>query len=292
MLQEQMVEKVVREVLSMMQKNTGPIAPATQLPIDDPVEVNDLVDIAGEEERKRILIDAPADREALERMMEKTSARIGIGKSGPRLKTSTLLMLRADHAAAQDSVFTDMNTAILEKMGLFAVQTLCKDRNQHLTRPDLGRQFSEDTLKEIRSKCKPQPRVQIYVSDGLSSKAIEANIESILPALTNGLNQYGIEIGTPFFVKFGRVPSMEPISETLESEVTCVLIGERPGLATSKSMSAYIAYKATVGMPESRRTVVSNIHSGGLSAPEAGAYISDVIKKMLELRVSGVELKM
>ena len=292
MLQEQMVEKVVREVLSMMQKNTGPIAPATQLPIDDPVEVNDLVDIAGEEERKRILIDAPADREALERMMEKTSARIGIGKSGPRLKTSTLLMLRADHAAAQDSVFTDMNTAILEKMGLFAVQTLCKDRNQHLTRPDLGRQFSEDTLKEIRSKCKPQPRVQIYVSDGLSSKAIEANIESILPALINGLNQYGIEIGTPFFVKFGRVPSMEPISETLESEVTCVLIGERPGLATSKSMSAYIAYKATVGMPESRRTVVSNIHSGGLSAPEAGAYISDVIKKMLELRVSGVELKM
>ena len=288
MLQEQMVEKVVREVLTMMQKNTEPIATPTQ----SPVEVNNLVDIAGEEERKRILIDSPADREALERMMEKTSARIGIGKSGPRLKTSTLLMLRADHAAAQDSVFTDMNTAILEKMGLFAVQTLCKDRNQHLTRPDLGRQFSEDTLKEIRSKCKSRPRVQIYVSDGLSSKAIEANIESILPALTNGLNQSGIEIGTPFFVKFGRVPSMEPISETLESEVTCVLIGERPGLATSKSMSAYIAYKATVGMPESRRTVVSNIHSGGLSAPEAGAYISDVIKKMLELRVSGVELKM
>ena len=85
---------------------------------------------------------------------------------------------------------------------------------------------------------------------------------------------------------------MDVISEAVKSEVTCVLIGERPGLATFDSMSAYIAYKATVGMPESRRTVVSNIHSGGISATEAGAYIADVIKKMLELRQSGIDLKL
>lgn len=85
---------------------------------------------------------------------------------------------------------------------------------------------------------------------------------------------------------------MDIISETLASEVTCLLIGERPGLATAKSMSAYIAYKASVGMTESRRTVISNIHDGGINAVEAGAYIADVIKKMLELKVSGVGLKL
>ncbi len=36
-----------------------------------------------------------------------------------------------------------------------------------------------------------------------------------------------------------------------------VCLGERPGLVTAESMSAYMAYKPTAGMPESRRTVVS-----------------------------------
>ena len=47
-------------------------------------------------------------------------------------------------------------------------------------------------------------------------------------------------------------------------------------------MSAYIAYKATVGMPEARRTVLSNIHSAGTVPAEAGAHIAEIIKIMLE----------
>lgn len=38
-----------------------------------------------------------------------------------------------------------------------------------------------------------------FVSDGLSSTAIEANVEDTLPAIINGLKSYGIEAGTPFF---------------------------------------------------------------------------------------------
>jgi ethanolamine ammonia-lyase small subunit len=292
MNESQLIEKIVREVIGIINKD------APRFDADDAGNAGDvgadseLTDLTSLKERKRILVDSPLDEEALAFMMEKTPARIGIGKAGPRLKTSTLLTLRADHAAAQGSVYTDTDPALLEKMDLFTVSSMCIDRDQHLTRPDLGRQFSGETIKEIQSKCKMSPRVQIYVSDGLSSTAIEANIADVLPALTNGLKQYGIEAGTPFFVKFGRVPAMDAVSEALKSEVTCVLIGERPGLATFDSMSAYIAYKATVGMPESRRTVVSNIHSGGISATEAGAYIADVIKKMLELRQSGIDLKL
>ena len=55
-------------------------------------------------------------------------------------------------------------------------------------------------------------------------------------------------------------------------------------------MSAYITYNAYVGMPESKRTVVSNIHKDGTAAVEAGAYVAEVIAKILEQKASGVDL--
>ncbi len=85
---------------------------------------------------------------------------------------------------------------------------------------------------------------------------------------------------------------MDEISELLDAEVTCVLLGERPGLSTAESMSAYLAYRATVGMPESRRTVVSNIHRDGINSVEAGAYVAEIIHTMLEKKASGVDLSL
>ena len=84
---------------------------------------------------------------------------------------------------------------------------------------------------------------------------------------------------------------MDHVSEIVGSKVTCILIGERPGLGTAESMSAYIAYDAKVGMPEANRTVVSNIHSGGITAVEAGAYLADVIDLIMKNKASGVNLK-
>jgi ethanolamine ammonia-lyase small subunit len=110
--------------------------------------------------------------------------------------------------------------------------------------------------------------------------------------MIQGLEGSGIKVGTPFFVKYGRVGAMDAISQELDAEVTCVLIGERPGLITAESMSAYIAYRATVGMEESRRTVLSNIHRGGTPPVEAGAHLADIIKQMLKEKKSGVDLKL
>ncbi len=73
--------------------------------------------------------------------------------------------------------------------------------------------------------------------------------------------------------------------------MVCILIGERPGLGTAESMSAYICYQAVVGQPEARRTVVSNIYSGGTSAVEAGAYVAELIETILKEKASGVDLK-
>ena len=83
----------------------------------------------------------------------------------------------------------------------------------------------------------------------------------------------------------------DAVAELLGPKVVCILIGERPGLGTAESMSAYICYDARVGQPEARRTVVSNIHRGGISSVEAGAYIAELIKKIYDAKASGVELK-
>ncbi len=233
----------------------------------------------------------PADYDALLRMKGRTSARIGVGRCGPRVLTQTMLTLRADHALARDAVFTDVDPAFLEQNGLFSVQTNCPDKNTHITRPDLGRQLSGEAVKTIGEKCQKNPDVQIIVSDGLSSKAIEANVANALPAIVEGLQSRGLTVGTPFFIRFGRVAAEDAVAELLGAKVACILIGERPGLGTAESMSAYICYGAKVGQPEARRTVVSNIHRGGISSVEAGAYIAELIKKIYDAKASGVELK-
>jgi ethanolamine ammonia-lyase small subunit len=133
--------------------------------------------------------------------------------------------------------------------------------------------------------------VQVIVSDGLSSRAVEANVENLYLVLADGLKARNISLGKSFFVRFGRVAVEDEAAELLGARLVCILIGERPGLATAESMSAYLCYDAKVGQPESRRTVVSNIHPNGIPAVEAGAYLVDLIEKILQNKASGVDFK-
>ncbi|MEI2357093.1 ethanolamine ammonia-lyase subunit EutC [Mesobacillus zeae] len=250
-----------------------------------------LPDITELDLKKELLVPNPYDREGYLKMKERTPARIGVWRAGPRYKTMTSLRFRADHAAAQDAVFSYVSEDLVKKLNLVPIETLCKDKDEYLTRPDLGRQFSDETVNFMKVRVR-SPKVQIVVGDGLSSAAIEANAADIIPALKQGLKMYGIEVGDILFVKHCRVPSMDVIGEATDADVVCLLVGERPGLVTAESMSAYIAYKPTVDMPEARRTVVSNIHKGGTPAVEAGAHISELIKSMLDKKTSGIDLKL
>lgn len=281
-MNQELISTIVEEVIKQLMA-TGQIdlSPTKQCTCED---------IAAPECKATPLLDKPEDAEALERMMKRTTARIGVGRAGPRLKTQTLLALRADHAQARDAVMKDVEPKFLENAGLFTVQTLCEDKNTYITRPDLGRQLSPDAVKTLKERCISNPDVQIYVSDGLSSTAVEANATKILPVITEALQAKGLKVGTPFYLRFGRVGAQEHIAETLGAKVVCTLLGERPGLATAESMSAYITYNAYVGMPESKRTVVSNIHKNGTAAVEAGAYVAEVVSKILEQKASGVDL--
>lgn len=239
-----------------------------------------------------ILIDNPVHPEELKRIRRQTSARIAVGRAGTRYKTDTILRFRADHALAQDAVFTDVSDEFLDKMNLKRFKTKCIDKNEFITRPDLGRIFDKEELDKIANTVEKDAQVLIYVADGLSSIAIEENVGDVLPMLIDGLTAKGIKVATPFFVKYGRVATMDEIGDITNADVICVLIGERPGLVTAGSMSAYFAYKPTAGMPESRRTVISNIHKGGTPPIEAGAHLVDVLKKALDNKASGLDLKL
>ena len=219
-----------------------------------------------------------------------TPARIAIGHAGPRLKTQTYLRFRADHAVARDAVLQDVPQELLSKLQLPTFKTKCSDKNEFLTRPDLGRQLDDGALRALK-QLNPSPcDALIYAADGLSSKAIMANLEDILPIIQDGLAQQNIKTGKPFFLQYGRVGSMDSIAPALGAKVVCVLLGERPGLGSAESMSAYVAWQPAQGMPEARRTVVSNIYAGGLNAVEAGAYLAELIGKIFREKKSGVEL--
>ena len=240
--------------------------------------------------RKLYLVDRPADAEKYRRMKEKTPARLGSGRCGPRYKTLTMLRFRADHAAAQDAVFSQIPEDYAKENDLIPVQTLCSGKDEYLTRPDKGRRFDETNQKIIRGAIPGTPRVQLVVGDGLSSAAIQANAMDCLAAIRDGLKVRGIDTGPALFVRYCRVGAGDAVGDVLGCDLVCVLVGERPGLVTDKSMSAYITYKPHTGVLESARTVVSNIHSQGTPAVEAGAYVAELIATILEKKVSGVGL--
>ena len=296
-MDEKDLRTIIEQVLSEMNMGAA-AAPAAEAACAKACETCGTIedgcipDITEVDIRTQYLVEEPEHGEEYAELKFNAPCRLGIGKAGARYKTLPQLEFRAAHSAAQDAVFNDVDEEFVKSQGLFIVQTQCDCKDTYLTRPDLGRKLSPEAVATIKEKCKKNPTVQIYVADGLSSASVAANIPDLLPAILQGLQNYKIDVGTPFFVKYGRVGVMDEISELTGAEVTCTLIGERPGLITAESMSAYIAYKATVGMPEARRTVVSNIHRNGTIPAEAGAHIAEIIKIMLEKKASGTDLKL
>ncbi len=250
-----------------------------------------LEDLAAVDLREQYLVENPRNAAGFLALKRRTPARVGVGRAGARYKTETMLRIRADHAAAQDSVFSLVGEEFPKTHGYVPVQTLCTDKDEYLTRPDKGRRFDEENQAVIKKTLGERPRVALVVGDGLSSAAIETNAADCMEAIRGGLKGYGIEPSPVLFVKFCRVGASDHIGEITGAECVCMLVGERPGLVTAESMSAYLTYEPRIGVPESRRTVVSNIHRQGTPAAEAGAHIAELIKTILEKKASGVDLK-
>lgn len=292
---EDNIKVIVEQVLAEINKNGGKQpagneagAPARLNKRDEQAELADLTAI---DLQKNLQVPHPVDKSLYEAMKLSTPARIGVWRAGTRPLTSTLLRFRADHATAQDAVLNEVSAEFIKQHNLLKLKSECKDKDQYLTRPDLGRKLCAESLEILRQQCPKGAEVQIIVADGLSSKAVEVNVPDLLPALTQGLTGLNIKTGVPVFVQYGRVAVMDMIGEELKPKVAIILLGERPGLGTAESLSAYLAYNPRKGMIESERSVVSNIHKGGTPASEAGAHLAGLIKQILEKKASGVNLE-
>ena len=295
-MNKQELSAMVAEILQTMGKEPmvkasdyKPTAPEPQ-PMPTQYDGDFVTDVSALDLRKLYLVEDPAEEAKFRRLKERTPARLGSGRAGPRYKTLTMLRFRADHAAAQDAVFSQVPEDFAPQNHLIPVQTQCKDKDEYLTRPDKGRIFDEENQQKIRQNIQGTPRVQLVIGDGLSSAAIMANAMDCAAAIRNGLKVKGIELGRSLFVRYCRVGAGDAVGDVLGCEVVCVLVGERPGLVTDKSMSAYITYHPHIGSLESERTVVSNIHAQGTPAVEAGAFVAELIATILQKKASGVNL--
>lgn len=284
------LKALVAQMLAEMGGHETPPVKAAEYRPTEKTEGGILADISAVDLRNLYLVDKPQKSAEFLSLKQKTPARLGAGRAGSRYLTQTALRFRADHAAAQDSVFSLVPEDFAKNNDLIPLQTLCKDKDEYLTRPDLGRRFDEHNQKVIEEVC-GGARVLLVIGDGLSSAAITANAADCAKAILQGLKSYGINTGKGLFVKFCRVGASDHLGELTGCELVCLLVGERPGLVTSESMSAYLTYKPYVGIPEAKRTVVSNIHRQGIAPVEAGAHIASLIDKMLRQKASGLDLK-
>lgn len=147
------------------------------------------------------------------------------------------------------------------------------------------------TRAAIRKECPAGCVVQAAIGDGLSAAAIAAQVPALLPLLEDEASRRGWSFGRPFFIRHCRVGVLNDIGDILDPEVAVLLIGERPGLATAESLSAYLAYRPRGGHTDARRNLISNIHAHGVGSEEAARRIIALVERMRRARTSGVAVK-
>jgi ethanolamine ammonia-lyase small subunit len=233
----------------------------------------------------------------LDRIRARTPARIFTGPTSSTYRTSTYLSLRSDHAAAKDAVvaefdlISDFGIDFVTEWNLFEIATLAKSKEEFLVRPELGRSLAPAAHDDLRARCSAHADIQVVIADGLSAAAIRAQVPALLPRLAAEATKRAWRFGQPFFVRHGRVGLMNDVGVILDAKVVILLIGERPGLTTAESLSAYMAYQPRLGHDDSRRNLISNIHAQGIPADQAAIRIARLADLMIQLCTSGVAIK-
>lgn len=233
----------------------------------------------------------------IEKIRARTPARVLADRAGAAYRTATQLQLRQDHAAARDAVRAefelekDLDAEFVRRWNLFTVSTMASSKEEYLQRPDLGRRLDENARRLLLAHCARGADLQIVIGDGLSVTAVSSQVPALLPLLAEKARSREWTVDQPFAVKYCRVGAMNELGELLQPKVVVLLIGERPGLATAESLSAYMAYQPRAGHNDSNRNLISNIHARGVSLEAAASRIIDLAEQMMRRQTSGVEVK-
>lgn len=235
--------------------------------------------------------------EIIQKIRARTPARLLMGRAGTSYRTNAQMALREAHAAARDAVRDELDlqkdfpAAFLSAWKVFEVCTQAASKDDYLLRPDLGRHFSEQAQSEILRRCPTRPDLQIVIGDGLSVTAVRAQVPQLLPFLVERAKAQRWTIGQVFVVRHCRVGILNQVGELLSPKVAVLLIGERPGLATAESLSAYMAYQPRANHTDADRNLISNIHIRGVSRDEAARRIVNLAVQMMASRKSGYTLR-
>jgi ethanolamine ammonia-lyase small subunit len=234
--------------------------------------------------------------EIVRKIRARTPARIFVER-GLAYSTQMSLDLRRAHASAVDAVWTEFDLQkdflpeFVAQWELFQVSSKAQSKSQFLLRPDLGRVLSDTAKSLIVQRCPKAPDIQIVIGDGLSSAAVSAQVPLLFQLLQQQVRARGWSIGQSFVVRYSRVGIMNAVGDLLSPRVIVLLIGERPGLATAESLSAYMAYSPRAGNTDADRNLVSNIHARGVSAEAAASRVMHLAAQMMALERSGTTLK-
>lgn len=235
--------------------------------------------------------------DVIARIRARTPARVLTDRAGAGYRTATHLDLRLAHAAARDAVRSeldlerDLGAEFVRAWKLFAVTTQAKSKDEYLLRPDLGRCFSKDAERTIQARCPREADLQVVIGDGLSVTAVSAQVPRLLPLIAQAAERRDWKLGQPFVVRYCRVGLMNHVGELLSPRVVALLIGERPGLATAESLSAYMAFRPRSGHHDAQRNLISNIHARGVPAEAAAERLINLAAHMMSRQTSGVDLK-
>ena len=185
----------------------------------------------------------------IEAALASTPARLLVGRAGSSYRTQTALKLRADHAAARDAVYAELDLvqsfgqARIDRLQLFETHTRAGDRAEHLLRPDLGRRLTEQSFAALAAQ-RGEYDVAFVVADGLSARAIARHAAPVLARTLPAFRAEGRRIAPLVLVCHGRVAIGDAIANALGANSVAILIGERPGLSAPDSMGAALEFPA------------------------------------------------
>jgi ethanolamine ammonia-lyase small subunit len=224
-----------------------------------------------------------------------TPARIGLARAGVSIAAGPLLDFRAAHAAARDAVMAPLNVrALVSQLASlrFSVMTAVScagDRREYLMRPDLGRELSPGSAQTLAAN-KGEYDLSIVAADGLSSIAVQRHVTPLLERLLPALSETW-RVAPIVIAELARVGLGDAICSALGAASVLVLIGERPGLSATDSLSAYVTWASQRGVTDADRNCVSNIRPEGVAYDEAARQVAYLLNAARAGRYSGVALK-
>lgn len=225
-----------------------------------------------------------------------TDARIALGRAGNSIPMQEQLAFKLAHAHARDAVYSVLNVEQLTgelrllDLPVLKLHSQAPSRQVYLQRPDLGRLLDDSSALLLKKHLIPSD-ICIILADGLSANAINDHAGKLLAALLPLLRGVNYQLSPVCLAAQARVAIADPVGAGLQSRLSLILIGERPGLSSADSIGAYLTYAPRPGLTDESRNCVSNIRTDGLPFDLAAKKIFYLVQEAFRRGLSGVELK-